>query len=154
MEEHTALIKSQHYCAYQERSKLEVLHKLQEWEVDNEHFDTIIHSLLANNYLDESRFAKSYALGKFRIKNWGKVKIKQGLSRKGLSEKLVNEGLAEINNEDYLHKLNQIVIKKTEMTAIKNDLLKKHTIAKYVIGLGYEPELVWDRLENRHHWAE
>lgn len=154
MEENTALIKSQHYCAYQERSKLEVLHKLQEWEVDNEYFDTIIHSLVENNYLNESRFAKSYALGKFRMKNWGKVKIKQGLSRKGLTEKLVNEGLEEISSEDYLHKLEYIILKKTEITAIQNDVLKKHTIAKYVIGLGYEPELVWDRLENRHQGAK
>lgn len=153
MEEHTALIKSQHYCAYQERSKLEVMNKLQEWEVGDEFFDSIINSLEENNYLNEPRFAKAYSLGKFRMKSWGKIKIRQGLAMKGLSEKLANEGLNEINNEDYLNKLEQIVSKKTAVTEIKNDLLKKHTIAKYVIGLGYEPNLVWDLLENRHNRA-
>lgn len=144
MEQHTALVKAEHYCAYQERSKLEVMRKLQEWEVSPEDQEAIINQLEDNRYLDEERFARAYSLGKFRMKGWGKNKIRQGLSLKGLSDKQIEKGLKEINQEDYLQRLRDVIEKKYELTDIFNPLLKKHTVAKYLIGQGFETNLIWD----------
>jgi len=149
MDKQTALTKAEHYCAYQERSKLEVLNKLHEWDLSNEDINSIIETLEDSNYLNEERFSKAYALGKFRMKSWGRYKIKQGLAMKGLTDRLIETGLKEIDVDDYQKKLRFIISKKSEITDIENELLKKHTVAKYVIGQGYEPDLVWDVLENR-----
>lgn len=147
MDKQTALIKSEHYCAYQERSKLEVLNKLHEWGVASEDIDALLNTLEDSNYLNEERFAKVYSLGKFRMKNWGRFKIKQGLAMKGLTDRLIETGLKEIDADEYSRKLQFIVAKKSAITLIDNELLKKHTVAKYVIGQGYEPNLVWEVLE-------
>lgn len=147
MDKEIALRKSEHYCAYQERSKLEVLNKLHEWDVSSRDMDSIIEYLEKENYLNEERFAKAYSIGKFRMKNWGKIRIRQGLMMKGLSEKQIDLGLKDIPAEDYEKKLKQILAKKSEMLENLNPFQKNHTIAKYAIGQGYEPNLVWSLLE-------
>ena len=70
MDKETALHKSEHYCAYQERSKQEVVNKLHEWEVSSQELDEIIQQLEETKFLNQERFAKAYAQGKFRMKNW------------------------------------------------------------------------------------
>ncbi len=70
-----ALIKAESYCAYQERCQQEVRDKLYSWGLHEVQVENVIAELIASNFINEERFAKAYAGGKFRIKKWGRVKI-------------------------------------------------------------------------------
>ncbi|NVO01721.1 MAG: RecX family transcriptional regulator [Bacteroidetes bacterium] len=139
-----ALSKAQAYCAYQERSHDEVRKKLWEWEIDNEIAENIIVELINDGFINESRFAESYARGKFRIKKWGKQKIKAALRQKKVTEKCISEALSKINMSDYQEVINEIAVKK--LSEYKGDKLIINKTAAYLIQRGFESELIWDVL--------
>src|SRR5688572_5347374 len=96
------LQKAASYCAYQERTQDEVKQRLKKWNVWGDEADEIIAELISMNYLSEERFAKTYAGGKFRVKNWGRMKIRQELNRRGLSTYSIEKGMNEIGDEAYV----------------------------------------------------
>jgi regulatory protein len=140
------LQKAASYCAYQERTQDEVRKRLQKWEVWGEEADEIIAELITMNYLSEERFAKTYAGGKFRMKNWGKMKIKQELHRRGLTDYSIQQ---EIPQEAYLTGLKELLAKKKELLIrTETDKFKlKQKLARFALGKGYESELVWKTIE-------
>lgn len=143
------LQKAASYCSYQERTQDEVKKRLKKWDVWGEEADEIIAELITMNYLSEERFAKTFAGGKFRIKNWGKLKIKQELNRRGLSDYSIREGMSEIKDENYVASLRQVIVKKKALLDGKEpDAFKlKQKLAKFALGKGYESELVWKTVE-------
>ncbi len=70
-----AIQRIRHYCAYQERAQQEVRDKLYELGMTMDEVEEIMSDLIAENFLNEERFALQFAGGHFRIKGWGKVKI-------------------------------------------------------------------------------
>src|ERR1700761_4152051 len=100
-DEEAAYTKAENYCAYQERSQQEVRDKLYDWEQKPDAVERIITRLIENNFLNEERFAKAYATGKFNQKGWGKIKIKQGLKLKRVPDVLIKKALQTIPDDDY-----------------------------------------------------
>src|SRR5579872_6681533 len=100
-DEKTALAKAEHYCAYQERSQQEVREKLYEWGLHPAGVENVIMHLVEGGFLNEERFANAYTIGKFRQKGWGRIKIKQGLKFKKVSEPLIKKALNSIDGDDY-----------------------------------------------------
>ena len=141
-----ALAKIQHYCAYQERSHQEVKSKLYDYGLRTDDVDEIISRLIIDGFLNEERFAKAFAGGKFRMKQWGKLKIKRELEMHGLTKNCVSRGLKEIDDRDYRKTLQQVIEKKWRQTSEQNPFRKKDKVARYALGKGYEPELVWSIL--------
>lgn len=140
-----ALLKAQKFCVYQERCQQEVRDKLYEWGLWKDGVEGIITELINENFINEERFAKDYAGGKFRIKHWGKVKIKVELKRKHISDYCIKQAMREINEEEYLVTLQKIIrdkIKPGKAISIK----EKYKTAQYVISRGFEPDLVWESL--------
>jgi regulatory protein len=111
--------KAEGYCAYQERAQQEVRDKLYEWGLHQTDVEHIISTLIEENFLNEERFAKAYALGKFRMKGWGKIKIKQHLKGKRVSDPLVRIALREIGPDEYEEKIKEAIAKR-----IKTDISK------------------------------
>jgi regulatory protein len=144
-----ALLKAANYCAYQERCHIEVLEKLSEWGIWGFDAQEILLTLIEQNYLNEERFAIAFAGGKFRVKHWGKVKIKLELKQRDISEYCLNKALNEISDQDYLHTLNEQIDKKWAETKDKNLLSKRAKVARYVIGKGFEQDLIWNILRNK-----
>ena len=144
-----ALLKASSYCAYQERCHKEVLDKLSEWGVWGIDAQEILLTLIEQNYLNEERFAIAFAGGKFRVKNWGKVKIKLALKQKDISEYCLNKALNEISDQDYWQTLNEQIDKKWAETTDKNVLSKRAKVARYAAGKGFEQDLIWDILRNK-----
>lgn len=144
------LQKAASYCAYQERTQDEVKQRLKKWDVWGEEADEIIAELISMNYLSEERFAKTYAGGKFRVKNWGRMKIRQELHRRGLSEYSIQKGMNEIQDEAYVAGLKELLGKKKLLLAkTETDPFKlKQKLARFALGKGYESELVWKEIEN------
>jgi regulatory protein len=142
-----ALQKLKHYCAYQERSHSEVKSKLYDLGVWKKDHDEIIATLIEENYLNEERFAIAFAGGKFRIKQWGRVKIKYELKQKQVSDYCIKKALKQIDEEEYLKVLHKLA--KDKYAELKNDqyLIRKKKTIDYLMRKGYEPELVSRVLE-------
>ncbi len=142
------LQKAASYCAYQERTQDEVKQRLKKWNVWGDEADEIIAELISMNYLSEERFAKTYAGGKFRVKNWGRMKIRQELNRRGLSTYSIEKGMNEIGDEDYVAGLRELIAKKRNLLSkTETDPFKlKQKLARFALGKGYESELVWKEL--------
>jgi regulatory protein len=138
-----ALNKIFRYCAYQERSHGEVKAKLFEYELSAAEVEEIISHLITEGFLNEERFAKAFAGGKFRILKWGKLKIHRELESSGVSPRNIARGLAEITPSEYSQTLLGLVKKKSKQVNDNNIYKKKNRVARFVIGKGYEPELVW-----------
>jgi len=132
-----------HYCAYQERSHQEVKDKLYGYGLYGNEVDELLSHLITEGYLNEERFAKAFAGGKFRMKQWGRLKIVHELEAKGLTQNCIKSGLKEIDDADYETTLRFLVEKKSGALEEENTFVKRDKVAQYVIQKGYEPELVW-----------
>lgn len=140
------LARCQKYCSYQERSLFEVQMKLNEWQSQPKVAEKIIAQLVADNYLNEERFAKSYAVGKFRNKKWGKNKIIYELRKKQIPDLIIQIGLSEIDEDEYFKTLKEILSKKAFELKEANQLKKKYKLASYAINKGFHSGYVWDIL--------
>lgn len=138
-----ALAKIQKYCAYQERSHQEVKNKLYSYGLPGHEVDEIMARLITDNFLNEERFAKAFAGGKFRIKKWGRIKITHELEALGLTANCINRGLREIDTADYKKTLLVLLKKKAAEKHEKNAFAQRNKVARFAIGKGYEPEMVW-----------
>ncbi len=139
------LVKAANYCAYQERTQAEVRERLQQWGVFGDEAEEIIVYLIEENYLNEGRFAKIFAGGKFRVKHWGRKKILHELKARKLSPHAIREAMAEIEDNDYLATLNELISKKRhELRTEKHPQILKQKLARFAIGKGYESDLVWE----------
>ena len=138
-----ALNKIFRYCAYQERSHHEVKTKLFEYALPTAKVDEIVTYLITEGFLNEERYAKAFAGGKFRIMKWGRLKIQKELESSGVSTRNISKGLAEIGHSEYSKTLLSLIKKKLNQIEDDNVYKKKNKAARFVIGKGYEPELVW-----------
>lgn len=142
-----ALQKLKHYCGYQERCHSEVKEKLWQLKVSKKEHDEIIASLIEDDYLNEERFAVLFAGGKFRVKQWGRVKIKYELKQKQVSEYSIKKALSQINEEDYLKTL--VLQAKKKYATLKNEhwMIRKKKTIDYLAHKGYEHGLIANVLE-------
>jgi regulatory protein len=131
------------YCAYQERSHQEVRDKLYEYGLHKNEVEDILSHLITEGFLNEERFAKAFAGGKFRIKQWGRIKIVHELEARGLTKNCIKSGLKEIEEPTYQETLRKIIEKKNDQTLEENLFARRDKVAKYAIQKGFEPELVW-----------
>jgi regulatory protein len=143
------LAKARRYCAYQERSHQEVRDKLYAWGLHRREVEAVIARMISDGYLNETRFAEAYAGGKFRMKSWGRVKIKAGLKRKKVSDYNIRQALASIDEGEYRRVLEKVIGAYARRNALKDPRREKQRLARYAIGRGFEPELVWDFLGDR-----
>lgn len=134
------------YCAYQDRCHLEVTGKLKEMQMIPQAIDHIIHHLITHNFLNEERFARSYARGKFRIKKWGKKRIVRELKQRKISRFNISAALSEINQEEYEATFEAISIKKWDQLRETNIFIKKKKLTDYLLYRGWEYEMVFDQL--------
>ncbi len=138
-----ALAKILRYCAYQERSHKEVKNKLFEYGLRTHEVDEILAHLITEGFLNEARYAKAFAGGKFRIMKWGRLKIQRELEWAGLTQRCIKLGLSEIDSSDYAKAAKKLIEKKAAELSEEDPFKKKNKIAQFLIGKGYEPELVW-----------
>ena len=137
--------KLEHYCAYQERCHKEVRQKLLSMRMIPESIDTIIVHLIKHNFLNEERFTKAYVRGKFKFKSWGKGRLKFELKKKDISLFNINQGLAELSNEEYINHFNELAKKKQNSIKEKSILKKRKKFIDYFLYRGWESSLVYDK---------
>ena len=137
-----ALQKLKHYCAYQERCHQDVKEKLYSLGVWKRDQDEIIAGLIEENYLNEERFAIAFAGGKFRIKGWGRVKIKYELKQKQVSDYCIKKALKQIDEDEYWTLLKKTAVDKYNALKGEQYLIRKKKTMDYLIARGFESQLV------------
>ncbi len=142
-----ALVRLQRYCAYQERSHSEVRNKLLDLKIYGDDLEEVISLLIADNFLNEERFARAYARGKFSIKQWGKRRIVQELKRHEVSAYSIRKALEEIEPAEYQKTLQAVLRKKSNLLAVQSGFEFQNKLAQYAISRGFEPELVWEMIK-------
>ena len=147
---HTALLKMQHYCAYQERCHSEVRTKLIELGCFGEDLEGVIADLISENFLDEERFAQMYAQGKFNIKRWGRIRIRLELKAKKVSEYSIKKALNQWDEVDYFKGIQDCVVKKSRLLAEQDSYLRRQKLFMYALQKGFESDLVHKAL----NWFE
>lgn len=138
-----ALQKLRHYCGYQERSHNEVQGKLYSFGLRKTDVDQALATLIEENYLNEERFALQFAGGHFRMKDWGRVKIRYELKQRQVSEYCIKKALAAIDEEDYEKTLSRLAAKKWEsLRGEENIFNRKRKLQDYLLQKGYESDRV------------
>lgn len=137
-----ALQKLKHYCAYQERCHQDVKEKLYSLGVWKRDQDEIMATLIEENYLNEERFAIAFAGGKFRIKGWGRVKIKYELKQKQVSDYCIKKALKQIDEDEYQTQLQKTAVDKYNALKGEQYLIRKKKTMDYLIVRGFESQLV------------
>jgi len=142
MQHDLALEKLKRWCAFQERSQEDTRRKLYQLGLKGEPAEQVIAALVQDNFLNEARFAMAFAGGKFRIKRWGKQKIKVELRRHGVSDYCIQKALASLQEEDYEKQLKLLLTKKLALIKTTDRRKKYYTTLKYAVSKGYEAEAV------------
>lgn len=141
-----ALSRLQRYCTYQDRCHIEVERKLTEMRMIPQAKEQIIISLIEDDYLNEERFALAFVKGKFRIKKWGRIRLKAELKKRKISKYLIKSALEQISEKDYLFTFEELANRKANSIKANSILLKKKKLADYLIYRGWESSLVNDKV--------
>lgn len=137
----------ENYCAYQDRCQMEVRNKLYESGARKYEVEELIVDLITNKMIDEERYARSFARGKFRIKNWGKRKIVYELKQHQISDFCIKKGLAEIDEDEYLSTIERLCERKMpDIKKEQNAFARRAKLQRYLQQKGYEYELINDML--------
>ena len=142
-----AIRKIEHFCAYQERCHEEVVAKLRTMKMDSDEIDQILVKLIADNFLNEERFACSFARGKHRIKQWGKIRIVNELKSKRINQTLINIALKEITLEEYAATFHALAERNWESMRETNSLKKRKKFCDYLLRRGFESNLVYEKVK-------
>lgn len=132
------------YCAYQERCKSEIVQKIRAWNLSGEEEEKLLQYLEENNFFNEQRFAEAFVSGKFRLKGWGRNKIKAHLRLKQVSDAMIKKAFEELEDEAYFERMTTFAQKKKSELANKqlSDWQRKAKIHAYLLSKGYEADLV------------
>lgn len=150
LDKKTALFKAEHYCAYQERAQQEVRDKLYEFGLHSDEVEELISELISTNFLNEERFAQAYVSGKFSIKKWGKIKIKQALKLKKVPEKMILKALNKIDYDDYLKTILISAEKKSAQITEKDPYKRRNKLITHLMSKGFENNLIMEVLKSNN----
>ena len=135
--------KLENYCVYQDRCHKEVEQKMWEFHLIPEARELILLSLMKDNFLNEERFSKSYARGKFRIKSWGKQRIVRELKFRDISAYNIKTALKEIKETDYLETIYRITENRNEVISEPNIYKRKKKLVDFLMRKGFENDLIF-----------
>jgi regulatory protein len=136
------LNKAATYASRCEHCESEVREKLLDWGGTCKETDEIIAYLIGERYIDNQRYANSYAKDKFRFNHWGKYKISMMLRSKNIESEFIEEALNQIDNEEYLEKLQQILRDKLRSLKYSSEYEKKGKLFKFAQSRGFESSAI------------
>ncbi|MCB0606200.1 MAG: RecX family transcriptional regulator [Lewinellaceae bacterium] len=145
-----ALLKLQRFCAYQDRCHQDVRSKLIELGVYGDTLESVLAELISDGFLNEERFARSFVRGKFRIKRWGRQKIRQGLLQRQIPDAIIRIALQEIDSEEYALTLAHLLDQKAAMLPPDEPGQRTQKLFAYAASRGYETELIWEFLKEKN----
>ena len=135
------------YCAKAERCTMDVVRKLASWDVPEEETEMILETLRQEKFLDDVRYAKSFVADKWRLDQWGRSKISNGLFQKGMSEQLIQQALDTIDMDQYISGMEIVLSKKRDSIRKETHVSQMKKILSFGVSRGFEEEYIWKWLE-------
>ena len=139
--------KIEFYCAYQERCHDEVKEKMRSYAMTPQEIDSITVHLIEHNFLNEERFACSFARGKHRIKSWGKIRIVNELKFRKISQYNINTALKEITPDEYLETFHKLAENHWETMRENNIIKKRKKFCDFLLRKGFESGLIYEKVK-------
>jgi len=143
-----AIQKIEFFCSYQERCHEEVVSKLWTMKMDSDEIDQIMVHLIASNFLNEERFACSFARGKHRIKHWGKIRIVNELKFRKISQYNITTALKEITAEEYNNNFHTLADRQWENIREINAIKKRKKFCDFLLRKGFESNLIYEKVKD------
>jgi regulatory protein len=140
--------KLQRYCVYQDRCHKDVTDKMKLMKIPYSLFDNVLVELIKDDFLNEERFAYSFIRGKFRIKQWGKIKLKNELLQRKITSALINNALSQINTEDYNKTFDELALKKFNYLNQDTSINSKKKFINYLQYRGWENDLIFKKVND------
>lgn len=137
-----ALIRLEELCARAEHCSYEILRKLRDWGISTEDSSTILRSLQTRRFVDDSRFATSFVRDRYRYARWGRIKIRLQLRAKHIDPDVIEEALAEIDEDEYLAILSTLVKAKARTLADPTAYESRTRIFRFALNRGFELSLI------------
>lgn len=135
--------KLEQWCAYQDRCVFEVTEKIKQFNLNESETQQLIKELQDNRFLDEERFVESFVSGKFKIKRWGRIKIKHHLIQKRIANSLIQKGIYEIDEQEYEATITSLLLKKNkELKVSLSEYEHQAKLFNYLISKGFEFETI------------
>jgi regulatory protein len=135
------------YCAYQERCLSEVRNKLEDYGITSPQAEKIIAQLADEDFINEQRFAESFVRGRFTVKKWGKLRIRQELKMRDIPNHYIATALDLIGDDEYLDTLNYLAKRKWSLTREPNLLKKKAKVNRFLMFRGFEADLIKEAVD-------
>jgi regulatory protein len=139
--------KIRHFCAYQERCHAEVREKLYGYGLYKTDVETILAQLIEEDYLNEERFAEQFAGGKFRIKQWGRIRIQYALKQKKVSDYSIRKAMKTIDADDYIRTLEKLAKLKWNSLKGEQTISKQAKTTQYLMQKGFELPLIQEAIK-------
>jgi regulatory protein len=139
--------KMEHYCAYQDRCHQEVYQKMFSFNLSSHEKEKLMVYLIDNNFLNEERFAQSFARGKHNYKKWGKIRIENELKARNISSTIIKIALKEINDSLYLETFDELANKHWQTISETNLMKKRKKFCDYFMRKGWENELIYEKVK-------
>lgn len=139
-----ALVKAQNLCAYQEKCESDIRNKLYAWKTNPDDMDDIIEQLKTEQFIDDQRFAITFAKEKFRFNKWGKIKIEYALKQKNISSGFISNAIQEISEKEYDSILMNELNKKYSTLKESDEYTMKSKLIRYALSKGFENGKVFD----------
>lgn len=141
-DEKLIIAKLERYCAYTERCEADVYSRLRTWEVPEEYWEDAMDYLKEHRYIHQERYGQLYTHGKFKLKGWGRQKIRAKLREKQVDEHIIESSMSEIEEAEYEQKLGQLLSKKLQTMKKEDDYIMKGKLYQYAYRKGYEAHLI------------
>jgi regulatory protein len=138
----SALKRAAALCSRQEQSTGHIRAKLEEWGVSDGDTEKIIQQLKEDKFLDDERFATYYVKDKFRLNDWGRIKIIYMLRQKGIDENIILSALDQIDDDAYLETCVNLIRTKSSSLKEKNYFIKKGKLFRFASGRGFESDII------------
>lgn len=133
-------------CSRREYCSRDVLKKAEKaLDGDREQAMKILETLVADGYVDDSRYAEAFARDKSSISGWGDVKIRYMLSAKGIDKETISKALEEIDARKADERLRKLMENKYK--SLRDDPQWKMKLLRFALGRGYSYDDVSDILE-------
>ena len=143
-----ALLRALSICSQQEKCRHDIRSKLKLWDIGENHIEKILQQLEAEKFIDESRFAASFARDKFRFNKWGKIKISYAMKQKRIPENIINEALESIPEEEYIEVLTEELQKKRKSIKGTNAWDIRNKLTRFARQRGFEFDVIQKTIDS------
>jgi len=134
--------KARRFCAFQERCSSETKRKIKSMGANPLQTEFIITLLQDEGYLNDERFARAYAHGKFSNNRWGLNKIRHELISRNIDEAIISSALQEIDETTYREELQKLIEKKCNELKSRGVKNMKEKLVAFCVQKGYEYDLI------------